>query len=145
MKDTASPASNAASRAASNASSNAFSLAPSHAAMHQEQTPEDTRVLRALIVVELLAAAGQPFSLSQLSARLHIPKATLTRMIESLEALGYVTHIPDSRGADRGITLGPRAAQLALTMLANSAFTRSCRALLRGLVDVLEKTCNLTV
>src|ERR1700730_13088383 len=60
MKDAASPA--------SNASSNAFSLAPSHAAMHQEQTPEDTRVLRALIVVEHLAAAGQPFSLSQLSA-----------------------------------------------------------------------------
>jgi len=145
MKDAASPASNAASRAASNALSNAFSLAPSHAAMHQEQPPEDTRVLRALIVVEHLAAAGQAFSLSQLSARLHIPKATLTRMIESLEALGYVTHIPDSRGADRGITLGPRAAQLALSMLANSTFTRSCRALLRGLVDVLGESCNLTV
>ena len=141
MKDAASHASNAALPIVSHAGP----PAASHAALHQDPTPEDTRVLRALIVVEHLAAAGQPFSLSQLSARLHIPKATLARMIESLEALGYVTHIPDSRGADRGITLGPRAAQLALTMLANSTFTRSCRALLRGLVDVLGESCNLTV
>lgn len=117
----------------------------SHAAPREEQIPDDARVLRALTVIEQLAAAGQPFSLSQLSARLHIPKATLTRMIDALETHGYVTHIPDSRGADRGIALGPRAAQLALTMLANSTFTRSCRALLRGLVDALGESCNLTV
>jgi DNA-binding IclR family transcriptional regulator len=145
MKDAANSASHAALNSALHPAPHPAPNAASNAAAHQEQIPEDTRVLRALIVVEHLAAAGQPFSLSQLSARLHIPKATLTRMIESLEALGYVTHIPDSRGADRGITLGPRATQLALTMLANSTFTRSCRALLRGLVDALGESCNLTV
>ncbi|WP_025600672.1 IclR family transcriptional regulator [Burkholderia sp. WSM2230] len=106
---------------------------------------DDTRVLRALNVLEQLAAAGQPFSLSQLSSRLQIPKATLMRLIESLEARGYVTHMPDSRGADRGIALGPRAAQLALATLANNTFTRACRSLLRTLVDALGETCNLTV
>ncbi|MHB9841976.1 IclR family transcriptional regulator [Paraburkholderia terrae] len=106
---------------------------------------DDTRVLRALNVLEQLAAAGQPFSLSQLSSRLLIPKATLMRLIESLEARGYVTHMPDSRGADRGIALGPRAAELALATLANSTFTRACRSLLRTLVDALGETCNLTV
>ncbi|MGH8779789.1 IclR family transcriptional regulator [Paraburkholderia sp.] len=105
---------------------------------------EDSRALRALSVLEQLAAAGQPFSLSQLSVRLHIPKATLMRLIESLEAQGYVTHLPDSRGTDRGITLGPRAAQLALTTLANNTFGRACRSLLRSLVEVLGETCNLT-
>jgi DNA-binding IclR family transcriptional regulator len=109
------------------------------------QNCDDARALRALTILEQLAAAGQPFSLSQLSARLHIPKATLTRIIESLEAHGYVTHMPDARGTDRGIALGPRAAQLALVTLANSTFTRACRALLRGLVDVLGESCNLTV
>jgi DNA-binding IclR family transcriptional regulator len=113
--------------------------------MREAQGCDDARALRALTVLEHLAAAGQPFSLSQLSARLHIPKATLARIIESLETHGYVTHMPDSRGADRGIALGPRAAQLALTTLANSTFTRACRALLRGLVDVLGESCNLTV
>ncbi|OAJ59253.1 IclR family transcriptional regulator [Paraburkholderia ginsengiterrae] len=110
-----------------------------------QEPGDDTRVLRALNVLEQLAVAGQPFSLSQLSSRLQIPKATLMRLIESLEARGYVTHMPDSRGADRGIALGPRAAQLALSTLANSTFTRACRSLLRTLVDALGETCNLTV
>lgn len=109
-----------------------------------EPLTEDSRALRALAVLEQLAAAGQPYSLSQLSLRLHIPKATLMRLIESLEAQGYVTHLPDSRGSDRGITLGPKAAQLALTTLANNTFGRACRSLLRALVDVLGETCNLT-
>jgi DNA-binding IclR family transcriptional regulator len=105
---------------------------------------DNTRVLRPLALLEQLASAGQPFSLSQLSARLHIPKATLMRLIESLEAQGYVTHMPDSRGAERAIALGPRAARLALATLANNTFTRACRSLLRSLVDVLGETCNLT-
>ncbi|MEW9582363.1 IclR family transcriptional regulator [Paraburkholderia sp. DGU8] len=109
------------------------------------EASDDARVLRALNVLEQLAAAGQPFSLSQLSSRLLIPKATLTRLIDALEARGYVTHMPDSRGADRAIALGPRAAQLALTTLANSTFTRACRSLLRALVEALGETCNLTV
>jgi len=105
---------------------------------------DDARVLRALAVLEALASAGQPYTLSQLSVRLHIPKATLLRMIEALEARGYVVHMPDSRGYDRAITLGPRAAQLALSALSNNTFTRGCRAVLRALVDVLGETCNLT-
>ncbi|RDU97288.1 IclR family transcriptional regulator [Trinickia dinghuensis] len=105
---------------------------------------DDARVLRALAVLEALAQAGQPYTLSQLSARLHIPKATLLRMIESLETRGYVMHMPDSRGHDRAITLGPRAAQFALSALSNNTFTRACRSVLRALVDVLGETCNLT-
>ncbi|AOK37878.1 MULTISPECIES: IclR family transcriptional regulator [Burkholderia] len=105
---------------------------------------DDARVLRALAVLEALAAAGQPYTLSQLAARLHIPKATLLRLIESLETRGYVIHMPDSRGHDRGIALGPRAAQFALAALSNNTFTRGCRSVLRALVDVLGETCNLT-
>lgn len=105
---------------------------------------DDARVLRALAVLETLASAGQPYTLSQLSARLHIPKATLLRMIESLEQRGYVLHMPDSRGHDRSIALGPRAAQFALAALANNTFTRGCRSVLRALVEVLGETCNLT-
>ncbi|EKS9795466.1 MULTISPECIES: IclR family transcriptional regulator [Burkholderia] len=105
---------------------------------------DDARVLRALAVLEALASAGQPYTLSQLAARLHIPKATLLRLIESLETRGYVIHLPDSRGHDRGIALGPRAAQFALAALSNNTFTRGCRSVLRSLVDVLGETCNLT-
>jgi DNA-binding IclR family transcriptional regulator len=117
---------------------------PCAAALQQESSADDARVLRALVVLEQLASAGQPYTLSQLAARLHIPKATLLRLIESLEMRGYVIHMPDSRGHDRSIALGPRAARLALATLANNTFTRSCRVLLRTLVDSLGETCNLT-
>ncbi|MEP9321953.1 IclR family transcriptional regulator [Paraburkholderia phymatum] len=119
-------------------------MRPSTSQPSNDSTQDNTRVLRPLAVLEQLAAAGQPFSLSQLSARLHIPKATLMRLIESLEAQGYVTHMPDSRGFERAIALGPRAAHLALATLANNTFTRACRSLLRSLVDTLGETCNLT-
>lgn len=110
-----------------------------------DATPADeARVLRALAVLEALAAAGQPYTLSQLSARLRIPKATLLRMIEALESRGYVMHMPDSRGHDRAIALGPRSAQFALATLSNNTFTRGCRSVLRALVEVLGETCNLT-
>jgi DNA-binding IclR family transcriptional regulator len=109
-----------------------------------EHVGDEARTLRPLAVLEQLAAAGQSYTLSQLAARVHIPKATLLRLIDSLETQGYVTHIPDSRGTDRGIALGPRAAQLALATLANNTFTRGCRSLLRSLVDVIGESCNLT-
>ncbi|WP_343673726.1 IclR family transcriptional regulator [Paraburkholderia heleia] len=113
-------------------------------ALREAASADDARVLRALVVLEQLASAGQPYTLSQLSARLHIPKATLLRLIDSLEARGYVIHMPDSRGHDRSLALGPRAAHLALATLANNTFTRSCRVLLRTLVEALGETCNLT-
>lgn len=105
---------------------------------------DETRTLRPLAVLEHLATAGQSYTLSQLAARVKIPKATLLRLIDSLETQGYVTHIPDSRGTERNIALGPRAAQLALATLANNTFTRGCRSLLRALVDVIGESCNLT-
>ncbi|CAB3800083.1 Transcriptional regulator KdgR [Paraburkholderia caffeinitolerans] len=129
------------STAPESAQNSAQSSAP---ALREESATDDARVLRALVVLEQLASAGQPYTLSQLSARLHIPKATLLRLIDSLEARGYVIHMPDSRGHDRSIALGPRAAQLALATLANNTFTRSCRVLLRALVETLGETCNLT-
>jgi DNA-binding IclR family transcriptional regulator len=105
---------------------------------------DEARTLRPLAVLEQLASAGQAYTLSQLAARVRIPKATLLRLVEALETQGYVTHMPDSRGTDRGIALGPRAAQLALATLANNSFTRACRSLLRSLVDVIGESCNLT-
>ena len=89
------------------------------------------------------ARVGRPALRCRSSPRLH-SKATLLRLIESLETRGYVIHMPDSRGHDRGIALGPRAAQFALAALSNNTFTRGCRSVLRSLVDVLGETCNLT-
>jgi IclR family acetate operon transcriptional repressor len=101
----------------------------------------DLRALRVLTVLERVAAANQPVSMSQLALRVAIPKATLARLLDVLVANDYLSEIPGVRG----YIPGPRATQLATQTLGNSTFRRSCRAILGTLVQVLGETCNLSV
>ncbi|KAF3998913.1 IclR family transcriptional regulator [Glaciimonas immobilis] len=103
--------------------------------------PGDMRVLRVLRLIEHLAAAQHPQTLSQLSHRTGIPKATMMRTLEGLAQLGYVLRLP----IDRGYLLGPAAADLALSTLKNNALMRGCRAILVDLVAAIGETCNLTI
>jgi DNA-binding IclR family transcriptional regulator len=101
---------------------------------------DETRLLRPIAIIEHLAGAGQPVTLSQLSARLGIPKATLLRLMKSLEKERFVVHAPD----ERGYMPGPALAHLALTVLGNNSFTRACRVVLRSLVASTGESCNIT-
>ncbi|GAB3630327.1 transcriptional regulator, IclR family [Pandoraea terrae] len=104
------------------------------------QAFDGQRALRPLVVLEHLASAGLPLTLSQLASRLLIPKATLLRLMESLEAARFVMHAPD----ERGYMPGPALSQLALASVGNNAFTRACRNVLRALVADVGETCNIT-
>jgi DNA-binding IclR family transcriptional regulator len=108
---------------------------------NEAPAPEDARGLRALTVLELLAQSTQPQSLAQLAHRMHVPKTTLMRLLAAMEQHGYVQHTP----AERGFIPGPRANSLALTTLRGPTLLRECRVVLRGLVQKLGETCNLTV
>lgn len=101
----------------------------------------DLRALRALAILERVAAANQPVSVSQLALRASIPKATLVRLLDMLVANGYLIDVPGMRG----FIPGPHATRLAIQTLGNSAFRRNCRAILSSLVQLLGETCNLTV
>lgn len=103
------------------------------------ETPE-ARVLRALQVMERIVESTQPVTLGQLAMRIGIPKATLARIVDTLVANNYLSPIT----GDRGLMPGPRAVHLALGTIGNSAFKRTCRAVLRTLVQSLGETCNLT-
>lgn len=102
---------------------------------------EEVRRLRPLTVLEHLSEASQPLTLSQLSSLMRVPKSTLMRLLQSMEAHGYVLHMP----AERGFVSGVRSTTLALRTLRGSNIRRECRAVLRGLVRKLGETCNLTV
>jgi DNA-binding IclR family transcriptional regulator len=92
-------------------------------------------------VLEHLSEASQPLTLAQLAATMRVPKTTLMRLLRSMEAQGYLLHMP----AERGYVPGTRATTLALRMLRGSNIRRECRAVLRNLVRSLGETCNLTV
>jgi DNA-binding IclR family transcriptional regulator len=97
---------------------------------------EDARSLRVLMVLSSLARAQHPQTLSQLSQRLHVPKATLMRLLGA----GFVVRMP----AERGYVPGPGAAALSLQTLRSPPLLRECRAILARLVASLGETCNLT-
>ncbi|RJF95644.1 IclR family transcriptional regulator [Noviherbaspirillum saxi] len=102
---------------------------------------EDARGLRVLRLIEHLASASQPMTLSQLAFRMQIPKATMMRTLDNLERHGYVLRTP----VDRGYIPGAAATSLAVTALRNNAFIRACRATLGKLVGLTGETCNVTM
>lgn len=98
------------------------------------------RSLRALLVLEAIALADAPMSLAQLSHRLATPKATLLRMVQALERLGFLLREVD----EKTYLLGPRATQLGLRLLRNDVVMQRHRLILESLVRTLGETCNLT-
>jgi IclR family acetate operon transcriptional repressor len=102
----------------------------------------DTPTLRAFALIEHLVNAGEAVSLAKLARDVDLPKASLHRMLASLEAGGLVVREPGQRNA---YAVGPRLARLGLGIVLQSG-TRALRhAVLARLVADLGETCNLTM
>ncbi|MAB98733.1 MAG: IclR family transcriptional regulator [Pseudomonadaceae bacterium] len=101
-------------------------------------TPD--RSLRALLLLDAIAQSDSPLSLAQLSHRLDTPKATLLRMVQAMERLGFLLREED----EKSYLLGPRSGQLGLHLLRNGVVMQRHRLILEALVRKLGETCNLT-
>lgn len=97
--------------------------------------------LRIPLLLEQMARAHHPQTLSQLAQRLQIPKTSLMRILASLAEVGYVLKLPDHRG----YVLGPRATRLALSFLTTQEFSRNARAVLADVARATGESCNLNV
>lgn len=101
---------------------------------------EDAPLFRALRLLHAVADAERPLSIADLVTILAIPKPTVHRMCQRLEAEGYLEREPGARQ----FTVGPRLVALSLgTLRASRGGAR--RAVLEELVQRLDETCNLTV
>ncbi|MGH8814232.1 MAG: IclR family transcriptional regulator [Advenella sp.] len=100
----------------------------------------DSKHLRILTVIELLARASYPLSLAQIAQRADLPKASVLRLLQQLHEAAYVTRLPE----DKGYVLGARSHHIALSVLSSTHFDRMCRMLLGKLVAATGETCNLT-
>lgn len=100
----------------------------------------DTPALRLFALLEVLAASDQRHSLQSLVEETGLPKPTLHRMLQQLEAAGLL-----QRGADgRQYGSGARLRRLAENLLLNSIHHGAQHAVLRHLVDEVGESCNLT-
>lgn len=97
--------------------------------------------LRAFSILETVAGAGRPVSMTDVVAAVHLPKPTVFRLLGLLEEALLVQREPSSKR----YSIGPRASRFALEALTNSATRGARRAILQRLVDDIGETCNFTI
>jgi DNA-binding IclR family transcriptional regulator len=100
----------------------------------------DTPAIRLIALLEVIAARDQLFSLQALVEETGLPKPTLHRMLQQLEAAGLLQRESDGRHYSTGV----RLRRLAENLLLNSTHHGARHIVLRQLVEEIGESCNLT-
>ncbi len=100
----------------------------------------DTPTLRLFALLELIAGKDQFVSLQSLVEETELPKPTVHRMLQQLEAAGLLVR----QGDNRQYGTGARLRRLAENVLLNATQHGARHGVLRDLVDELGETCNVT-
>lgn len=96
---------------------------------------------RALLLLEIIAKAEHPPTLSELMSAIQLPKATTHRFVALLEQLGFVQRAVDGRRYE----IGHRLTSLAFDGIRHSFALAPRRAILSSLVEEIGETCNITM
>ncbi|MEX0871498.1 MAG: IclR family transcriptional regulator, partial [Aquisalimonadaceae bacterium] len=101
----------------------------------------ETPALRLFALLEVIAAKDEVFSLQGLVEQTGVPKPTMHRMLQQLEAAGILQRDADGRHYSTGV----RLRRLAESVLLNDTLHAARHEVLRQLVDKVGESCNLTV
>jgi IclR family acetate operon transcriptional repressor len=100
----------------------------------------DTPVLRLFALLETISAKDQHRTLQDLVEETGLPKPTLHRMLQQLEAAGLLRRERDGRHYGTGT----RLRRLAEQVLLNDTQHGARHAVLRRLVEQIGESCNIT-
>lgn len=100
----------------------------------------DTPALRLFSLLELIAEKDQLVTLHGLVEETGLPKPTLHRMLQQLEAAGMLVRQSDGRHYGTGA----RIRRFAENLLLNATHHGARHAVLRHLADELGESCNIT-
>src|SRR5260370_6289013 len=107
--------------------------------------PEDASraypTIKAVAILEAMASARRPLSITELGLLLGIPKPTVHRIVRMLEDKGLLQREP----GDRRFVLGARLVSLGLDIIASSMQLGPRHAILAALSAELGETCNFGV
>ncbi|MFP5405520.1 MAG: IclR family transcriptional regulator [Gammaproteobacteria bacterium] len=106
-----------------------------------EAVPAGSAILRAIRVLEAIAACHAPPQLADICKSVELPKPTVFRILSTLEHAGLVAREPGSKRYH----CGPRMNELAGSALLTSPSRSARRGILEELVEQVGETCNLTV
>jgi IclR family transcriptional regulator, acetate operon repressor len=100
----------------------------------------DTPTMRLFGLLEVIASKDQLFSLQALVETTGLPKPTLHRMLQQLEA----AQLLQREGDGRHYSTGTRLRRLAENLLMNDSHHGARHAVLRHLVEQIGESCNIT-
>ncbi len=98
-------------------------------------------MMRALTLLETIAARGAPATPTQLNEALDLPKPTIHRLCATLEEFGFLQRSLDGKG----LTVGPRLRAIAQNALLSSEQLFLVRAILEQVSKTVGETANITV
>ncbi len=105
------------------------------------EEPASSATARSLAILSDVSASDTPVSAIELALKLGLPKATVHRLMQLLERLGYLQRAPGSKR----FIVGHKQTEMSLSTLTNSPQRAVRHAILRALVDEVQETCNITV
>ncbi|MCC5965409.1 MAG: IclR family transcriptional regulator [Natronohydrobacter sp.] len=116
---------------------------------HQITTPEEDEdrseriptTLRLLTLLEEVVRRGGPVTPTELTGTTELPKATLHRLFQTLEAEGYLQREPDGRA----YSVGPRTRSLAVATMSSMRMRTPRLAIMRALAKDIGETCNFAI
>jgi DNA-binding IclR family transcriptional regulator len=98
-------------------------------------------LVKALTILEVLADESPPYTLTQLSRRLHLHVSTVHRLLVNLVRHGFVEEDP----AAGGYQLSYRVLRMGLRVLDHLDFRRAAQSLLRDLSLRTKETVHLAI
>lgn len=109
--------------------------------MPSEQEPHVQSVERAIAILKAFSAEEPELGVGELSRRLQLPKSTVFRLLQTLEAGGLISQNPETGQYRLGVDL----IALAGNVLAFADVRSVARPHLRRLADSLQETVNLSI
>lgn len=103
----------------------------------REKGSSNTRILE---IIEAVSQAERPLSPADLSIQLDIPRPSIHRLLQQLEADNYLQ--TDARGL---IVPGDRLHTIAIGLLHNSRHKAERRAILESLANKIGETCGIAI
>jgi DNA-binding IclR family transcriptional regulator len=109
--------------------------------MEGDGTDTIPTTLRLLLVIEQIAEAGVPVTPTEVNARIGLPKPTIHRLFNTLEAEGLLQRDMDGRT----YSPGPRLRRMAGGILSSLRIRTARQAILRRLSREIGETCNISL
>ena len=109
--------------------------------MEGDGTDTIPTTLRLLLVIEQIAEAGVPVTPTEVNARIGLPKPTIHRLFNTLEAEGFLQRDMDGRT----YSPGPRLRRMAGGILSSLRIRTARQAILRRLSREIGETCNISL